>query len=140
MKSLLVKLGVILLGLLIIGNTEVWGADWKIYCSNDMYLGYYDTQSITRPSKNVIRVWVRWDYTEKGVMYYMGKFGIKYMSLSHSINLPEINCLEKTIRSLSLTYYDNEGEVIYSFSSPSSKWDFILPETIGEILYKEVCK
>jgi hypothetical protein len=140
MKSLSVKLGVVLIGLALFTYAEVWGAEWKLYDSNEDFLCYYDIESITHPSKNIVRVWVKWDFSEKGVMYYMGKFGIKYMSLSHSINLPEINCLEKTIRSLSLTYYDNEGEVIYSFSSPSSKWDFIPPETIGEILYKEVCK
>ena len=30
MKSLSVKLGVILIGLAIFGNAEVWGADWKV--------------------------------------------------------------------------------------------------------------
>ena len=31
MKSSLVKLGVILIGLRIFINAEVWGADWKYY-------------------------------------------------------------------------------------------------------------
>jgi len=31
MKSLLVKLGVILIGLAIFGYAEVWGADWRLF-------------------------------------------------------------------------------------------------------------
>ncbi len=34
MKSLSVKLGVILIGLAIFSYAEVWGADWKFYDSN----------------------------------------------------------------------------------------------------------
>ena len=31
MKSFLVKVGVILIGLTIFGHSEVWGADWKFF-------------------------------------------------------------------------------------------------------------
>ena len=53
--------------------------------------------------------------------------------------LEEINCVEKTIRLLSWINYDNRGGVIYSSSSPLES-DFIIPESMGEKLYKEVCK
>jgi hypothetical protein len=139
MKSLLVKLGVILIGLAIFGYAEVWGADWKHYGDDEKFSAYYDVQSITRPSKNIVRVWLRWDWTEKGVMVMVGDFGKKYENLSHSIDLHEINCVEKTIHSLSLTAYDNKRGVIYSSSSPL-KWDSIVPGSIIEILYKKVCK
>jgi len=125
-----VKLGVILIGLIIFGNAEVWGADWKLYTSNSFYWGYYDTQSITRPSKNIVRVWSRRDFTEKGVLD-MGSLGEEYKHLSQARGLSEIDCVEKTIRYLSITYYDNKEGVIHSFSSPS-EWDFIIPESTGE--------
>jgi hypothetical protein len=134
-----VKLGVILIGLAIFGYAEVWGADWKFYGATENYLNYYDAQSITRPSKNIVRVWIKFDYTEKGVMDWVGDFGKKYENLSHSIDLTEINCIEKTIHSLSATHYDNKGGAIYSDSSPT-KLFFIIPESVGENLYKEVCK
>jgi len=38
MKSLSFKLGVILIGLMILGNAEVWGADWKFYGQWEGYL------------------------------------------------------------------------------------------------------
>ena len=74
MKSLSVKLGVILIGLAIFGYAEVWGADWKLYGVHENFSAYYDAQSITRPSKNIVRVWIRWDWTEKGVLDYGGEF------------------------------------------------------------------
>jgi hypothetical protein len=140
MKSLSVRLAVILIiGLAIFGYTEVWGADWKLYYSHKEYLGYYDTQNITRPSKNVVRVWTRWDFTEKGVLTMVGEFGKKYENLSWSVISWEIDCAEKKYRQLSSTRYDHKGSVISSRGTPS-EWRFIIPESVITILYEEVCK
>jgi hypothetical protein len=67
------------------------------------------------------------------------KFGGIYSNLGESIDLSEINCIEKTVRTLSLTHYDNAGGTIYSTSSPSG-WKFIIPASIGERLYRNICK
>ena len=139
MKSLSVKLGVILIGLLIFGYAEVWGADWKLYGDSEYYMGFYDAQNITHPSKNIVRVWTRWDYKEIGVIDYVRKFGEEYKNFSFAIGLWEINCVEKMRNLVSGTYYDNKGEVIYSSDSPS-EWKVIIPGTMYENLYKEVCK
>jgi hypothetical protein len=56
MKSLPVKLGVILIGLAIFGNAEVWGADWRLYEKDS----YYDASSITRQPDGSVRVWTKW--------------------------------------------------------------------------------
>jgi len=140
MKSLSVKLGVILIiGLLILGNAEPWLEHWKPYFGNEYFVGAYETQSITRPSKNIVRVWARMDFTEKGVLNWVAELGKRYDNLSHVIFLEEINCAEKKSRSLSQSSYDNKGDVIIS-SNPPSDWEFIVPESIIESLYKEVCK
>jgi len=135
MKSLLGKLGVILIGLMISEYAEVWGADWKLYNSNDKFLSYYDAQSITRPSENIARVWVRRDYTEKGVSDWVENVGKKYENLNHAIILREINCAEKKSHRLSSTMYDDKGGVIISLNSPTG-WAFIIPESSGEALYR----
>jgi hypothetical protein len=84
-------------------------------------------------------VWERLNLTERGVIDCVGKLGKKYENVSHLIILWEINCAEKKSRSLSETSYDNKGKVIISSSSPK-EWDFIIPESMHESLYKEVCK
>jgi hypothetical protein len=148
MKSLLVKLGVILIGLAIfvigcqktvLKDESIKDVDWKFYNSNEMYLTYYYTQNITHPSKNIVRVWDRWNLMEKGVLNWVVKFGKEYENLSYLIILWEINCAEKKSRSLSEASYDNKGKVIISSSSPK-EWDFIIPESMHESLYKAVCK
>jgi len=140
MKSLLVKLGVvILIGLAIFGYAEVWGADWKLYGSSENYYGYYDAQSITRTSKNIVRVWLRSNLTETGVTDAAGKLGKEFENVNYFIILREINCAEKKSQRLSMTYYDNKGRVIHSEGSPGG-WEFIVPESMFDLLYKEVCK
>jgi hypothetical protein len=116
-----------------------YGADWKFYRFNDLAESYYDVQSITRPSKNVVRVWERMNFTEKGIMDEVESLGKTFKKLEYSVVLHEINCAEKTVRMLSSTDYDNKGRVIFSDSSPT-KWLFIIPGSIGESLYKEICK
>ena len=148
MKSVLVRLGVILLIIFffVAGcQTPVKkdeyskAADWKLYNSGEECLGYYDAQSITRPSKNIVRFWTKSVWTEKGVLSWVKDSGKKYENLSHTIYLQEINCAEKKIRRLSVTQYGHKGSVIDIIDSPSY-WIFINPESMMEILYKEVCK
>ena len=139
MKSLLVKLGVLFIGVLILGHAEVWGEDWKLYSATEMELWFFDTSGITQPSKNIVRVWVKMDLTEKGVLDAVKKLGKKYENLNHSIILWEINCAEKKLRRYLSTNYDHKGSEINSFSSPS-QWRVIILESIDESLYKEVCK
>ena len=143
MKSLPVKLGAILAtGFTIFAYAEVWGADWKLYDSNNLRKSYYNANSITRPSKNIVRVWVRWNFTEKGVMDMVRSAGKKLEKLEYSISLNEINCEEKTHRFLSSIYYDNNGKMIYTI--PSSKlpteWLSIVPESNADNLCKTICK
>jgi len=130
MKSLSVNLGIILMGLAIFGYAEVWGADWKLYSTYENFLKYYDVQSVTRPSKNIVRVWERINYTDKGVTWWVMKHGPGFKDVSLSTVLNEINCIEKKLRILSLIIYDNKGEVISSPSS-SSEWAFITTESMG---------
>jgi len=118
---------------------DVYGADWKFLYFYDYSSDYYDAQSITHPSKNIVRVWTRSDFTEKGKIDAVGRLGKKFENLNHTIDLWEINCVEKMYRTLSGNAYDNKGEAIFFYSSPS-EWNFIVPESRGEILYEKTCK
>jgi len=135
-------LGVILSGVIVFGYAEVWGADWKSCGITDLYFCFYDAQSLTRPSKNIVRVWVKWVYTEKGRLDAQGTLAKDgYLkSVDYSEILHELDCSERKYRVLSLNYYNFSGESIVEFARSSSTWDFINPGSILENLYKEVCK
>jgi len=139
MKSLSVKLGVVLVGLAIFDYAEVWGADWKLYDKNDSFSYYYDTQSVSYLSKNMVRVWLRIDVKEKGLIDMGEALGRKLENLRYMVGLIEFNCLEKKNRSLSLTLYDEKGYPIF-YDDKSMNWEFIVPESVEDVLYQEVCK
>ena len=132
---------IIVTGLLVLSYAEVWGEDWKSIRKNkdgDSY--YYDASSITHPSKNIVRGSVKMVYSEKSKNREIDKLGPSYKDLSYRINLWEMNCIEKKVAFLEITTYTKNGTVIKSIKVDSIKWASIVPETMGEDLYKALCK
>ncbi len=136
MKSLSVKSGMILIGFIIFGSVEVRGEDWKYYGITEWYYCFYDAQSVTRPSKNIVRVLVRWRYTEKGILNEMKEEHTERVAYSES--LWELDCLERKHRLLSMTKYSPMRDGISS-GTGSSEWGFTHPESMMD-LYEEVCR
>ncbi len=141
MKSLLGKLVVILFGFVIFGYAEVWGADWKLFYFSEKSFDYYDADGIIRSSRSIVKVWVKRVYTKEGVIDVVQKLGKHFEKVKYEIHLLEINCPDKKQRFLHSVSY-SEGEAIYSYSydKRTDEWDFIVPESVGEILYGVVCK
>jgi hypothetical protein len=59
-----------------------WGADWQSYGADWVGVSYYDAESITRPSKDVVRVWDKLIYTEKGLTDMVARLGERNRTLS----------------------------------------------------------
>jgi len=142
MKSLSVKLGVILIGLTIFSYGEVWGEDWRLYAKTDLYECFYNAENMIRSSQDIVEVWTKLEYTERGIIETVKKFGKYYENLSYSLELWEINCTEKKHRLLSVTLYSVEGRILYTNQAGSRlpPWKIISRESIEERLYKAVCK
>jgi len=92
MKSLLVKLGVILIGVAIFGCAEVWGTDWKLFKKTEDAKFYYDKKDVTHLPQKIIKVWIKQVYTKKGVIDMINLIGPRYENLSYSINSLEFDC------------------------------------------------
>lgn len=124
---------------------EAWGEDQMFYGRNDKYTCFYDLKSINRLSNDVVRASDYQYYTKEGKDLMIRELGGKYENLSHTTTLWEINCAEKKFRFLSLTHYSKENNPIYSwkllYSSDSpTEWSSFTPGSLGEKLYKAVCK
>jgi hypothetical protein len=139
MKSLVAKLGIILIGLYIFSYAEAWGADWRLYGRDDAHIRYYDAENMIRESENTVEVWLRQEYTDKGVMGMVKRLGKKYENIDYAMALVEINCSDKKIQTLSLFHYFKEGDVISS-GSRTGVWRYIASGSGGEVLYEAVCK
>ena len=139
MKSLSVKLGVILvaIGLITVSNIEVWGADWKFVGKNSDYSLYYDAQSITRPAKNIVRAWQKRYWSEEGL--FKETFGLP-KNLGYRVTLYETDCAERKFRILQLTYFSRDDKEIVGYHSFSNEWKFVVPDSVDELFIKAVCK
>jgi hypothetical protein len=147
MKSLLGKLGVILIGLSIFGCAKGWGADWIYYGECEFSLHYYDSESISRPSKNIVIVWTKSFYSEKGKIRLQRIFTGDETPMSksidnvgYSLDLEEINCESRLQRTLSTAYYSMEDKNINSYTRENQKWNFISLGSVTDSLHKAVCK
>jgi hypothetical protein len=136
MKSLSVKVGVILvIGLCIFTYTEVRGADWKYMGESKDGAYHYDATSVTRSSRNIVRVRIRLEYNDKGVIGMVREFGKDFENLKYTIGLDEINCPDKKMRNLTLTHYSKEGKIIFTGSS-QGEWHYVPSGSF----YNAVCK
>lgn len=139
-KSKLSFMSVIFVALALLGSIEAWGADWKAYGGTDDGVFYYDPENIDHPSKSIIRFWHKVIFSQKGIREAVNTFGEDYENLRDSISLREINCSEKKIRSLAVTYYSNAGAVLDSAMVYEAEWHFIDSAAIIESLYQRLCK
>jgi len=142
MKSLLVKLGIALVGLTIFSHAEAWGSDWKLFAETDLNECFFDAEDTSPSANSIVEVWTKIEYTKKGVTGVVKEFGKHFADLSYSLELWEINCAEKKDRVLSITEYSTEGSILYTKSATGHlpDWKMISRASVDESLYKAVCK
>jgi hypothetical protein len=122
-------------------SMEGWGADWKLFFTTTHDYFYYDAESITHPSKDVVRVWGREVFTEKGVIEMVGVLGENFKTLSYWMDLVEFHCGDRKFRHLSSVAYSTDETLLHSFDDQEPKWYFISPESmLLNVLYNILCK
>ncbi len=134
------QLGVVLgvIGLIVLGYTEGWGVDWKYYGTNEDGSYFYDTESMTRSSRDLVEVWVQSDYSEKGRSHWVREGGKRFEDLDFSLILLALNCGDRSARYLRIVFYSKNGNVFHPMDN--EEWHFIAPDSMTETLHKEVCK
>jgi hypothetical protein len=165
MKSLSVKLGVILIGLAIFTYGEAWGADWKFFQvtkSTEEVGGlpvygnihFYDATSVVYPSKNIVQVptvqvWTKTFHVGRDQTFPPEAKDRLYetfnsLKLPYTTNLMEINCSEKRFRSLKVFVFAGEEgvekEVPRDVFPPAYESNKIVPKGEVDTLSKMLCK
>jgi len=142
MKSLSGKLGVILIGLGILGYTEVWGADWKRIVikegtgAGSKYDSYYyvDMKSIKRVPSGKVRFWYLLTSTPRGIgepnINEIRKEGGGYTDYI------ELDCENNRYRSVKTEKEAREG---YGLIGPID-WHSIEPDSAEEKMAEVVCR
>ncbi len=140
MKSLSMVWEVVLIGIAIVGYSESWSSDWRLYAEGEDGKYYYDAENVDRPSKSIVRVWEKIDFNEKGVIEKMHHFGGEYKTLSHRKALVEFYCAEDKFRLLSITDYSKNGKVLSSATNEDPALSSIVPDSTAQSFYKAACK
>jgi hypothetical protein len=117
------------------GITEAWGEDWKLYGENESGVFYYDAGSITRPTKDIVRVWAKMVHSKESIK----QAGKGLENLVYSKRLWEINCIDKTIRRISKVAYSKDDKILIS-DNKEEKFQNIKPKSLEQDLYEKVCK
>ncbi len=93
MKSLLGRVGIILIGFLIFGYAEGQGEDWRSYWDDPFASYYYDADKVIHPSNKIVQVWQKIVYTKNGAAGLVTRLGEKFKIASFSIDLIQFDCL-----------------------------------------------
>ncbi|HHX2515919.1 TPA: surface-adhesin E family protein [Neisseria subflava] len=109
--------------------TPAVAADWVLVSidSNEAYVIFGDADSRTDN-----RAWFETRYT-KPKKIGDGKF------YNTTKTLREMDCSGKRDRLLTVTAYSKSGNPIGSDTRSYAEWDYVIPGTVGESMYKFVC-
>ena len=147
-KLLVIGLGIasVIIAISILYCVEVIAADWKSLGGDDDFSYFYDSTSISYPSKKVGRFWTKTVYKDKGRIKAMERFRENkellgmIKNVDHTLTLLEIDCMENKFRTLSGITYSKDGRILKSVDSTPSTWKFIPPHTMYEAFREIVCK
>jgi hypothetical protein len=125
-------------------SEEVNGADWIWYGKSNGLLFFYDTEDITFLRHNINKVWIANipESEENRVRHIQNqrKAGLAAPEDWGFLKaLYEINCRDKTCTLLESRDYNIKDELIDKHTVKDPSPTHILPKTMMEELYKNVC-
>jgi hypothetical protein len=115
-------------------------ADWRIYAATDEGQFYYDAENTTHLSVGMVHFRHKTIFSENGIARAVEAFGADYQHLAYSISVREIDCSEKKIRSLGVTYFSKDEKILDAAIDPKSEWHPIEPTAMIEGLFQNLCK
>jgi len=139
MKSMGDKLGAVFAVLFFIFLcTSARAENWKSFGSTPSGSFYYDFDSITLVSKNVIRVWTQQVFSPAGISQMVEAFGPKYNNLLKQVGQFEIDCAESKVR-MTFFNYSRNGEILASGQYKKGEWEFVPPGSTINALTQTLC-
>ncbi|MEN6508869.1 MAG: DUF1566 domain-containing protein [Smithella sp.] len=133
--------GIICLVIFFMLAGQAWAEEWVYYGSNEIGDMYYDKSRITEVNKSVASAWTKSKLSPEGKTKYfsilkgIGKAPDSPSMLYSYTEMLEIDHTNKKIKNISVTFYDEKGNVIYSSpKSLSGEWNDIPAGSVGEKL------
>jgi hypothetical protein len=140
-KLSLARVGAILIGISILfAHGYVQGEeDWRIYGVTKYFTLFYDLHSISHPSRNIVKLWIKSvskcnDTKDWAVKDHPNCANVEWL---YVLTLTEIDCSKKQDRDMKSIGYSKEGRE--SLSDETSQWSDIIADSYADVLYKVVC-
>lgn len=120
------------------------GNTWRLLSPTENTTYLYKPSTVVRQNGRV-SVWIKsepilwkkveWQDGYKDILY------LTYGSLSHILHKYEFACTARKSRVLYVTYYDENGNVLRSFSFKEiAEWNEIVPDSVGEDWFNKFCR
>lgn len=114
---------------------------WMLYGITKYLILFYDANSITYPSADIVRLWIKSvskcnDKEEWAVKNHPNCANVEWV---YVITLTEIDCSSKKDCDIKSIGFSKEGKLVESLPDETSQWADIIPESYTEVLYKIVC-
>jgi len=156
-KLSLSDLRVIVYALLVLsfcGFTKAESADWTLYSESDKFYFYLNASDLKVSVKDYFSLpWTKLSkaWTKRVIKNEQGrnwqieenkKLNITtrgYENYEYTISLTEINCSDKSRRTIAETDYSKEGNILAALEEPYARWKPITPESAHELLYQLLC-
>jgi len=128
----------------VLGLVFTWCAygtvmNWKFYASNEFGYYQYDAEDVRRLASGLVRVRQKLVLSYRGATHLIQKLGKEYENTKEIITLREIDCAGQKSRIRELMYHSGNGVVIKRESYDPGEWDVIIPDSVDDVLYQNVC-
>lgn len=124
---------------------KLGSSDWVKCIENNDGVFFYNKKKIKHRTKDIVQIWEKLDFSDDGREKLIeGKRNMElsikgYDKLSHSVVMIEIDCKKGMSRGLSMTDYDTDGVVLYSYDNKQD-WSYITPNSLIDTFRKKFCK
>lgn len=126
-----------------ISDELILGENWVKVTTTNYSKVFLGKDRLSKNSKGVISAWVRHQITDADSYIkhfdYSGKGKEKYKEISHVLQRFHFDCTAEKYSINADIAYDKKGNVIRSFNYDKAEYEFVIPDSIGEGLYKNVC-
>ena len=137
------------------GFTKAESADWTLYSESDKFYFYLNTSDLkvsvkdyfSFPWTKLSKAWTKrvikneqgrnWQIQENKKLKITTR---GYENYQYTISLTEINCSDKSRRTIEETDYSKEGNILAASEEPYARWKPITPESAHELLFQLLCK
>jgi hypothetical protein len=110
---------------------------------------FYDNETLTKLPNDIMKLWEKIEYSAKQRKEHIkwrtskGYNVDRYDTLSHTLNLIEVNCAKRESRTMMTIDYSSTFGSLDSNTfkwQPSEGWSPIIPESMMENIFKAVCQ